>query len=140
MGYYSSNKQLEQAIELKCPNEVFNTIEELYNALETQGWCKYSAYNENMWNPQNKCNGQCNATVLLVQEYFGGDIVKYPNPSCDKNMHYFNRIGECDIDLTSAQFNTTLNYEQQNKTMKASSIGFDKECYILKLRIGLEKI
>ena len=90
-----------------------------------------------MWNPSNKCNGQCNATVLLVQEYFGGDIIEYPNPSDDKFKHFFNRLNGCDIDLNSEQFDSPLNYCVQNMKAKISSI-FDnqKSAYILKLRLG----
>ena len=70
-----------------------------------------SAYSPNMWKDELKCNGQCNGTVLLVQNLFGGDIIAYENPTLEKKMHYFNRICNCDIDLTSEQFgNIKLDY------------------------------
>ncbi|MDD7617030.1 MAG: hypothetical protein PUJ97_00155 [bacterium] len=44
----------------------------------------------------------------MVQEYFGGDIIAYPNPLNDKKCHYFNRINGLDIDLTFEQFKLQL--------------------------------
>ena len=87
MGYYSSDKNIEITLKTK-KNPIFNSINELYILLQEKGWCEYSAYAKKMWNPNNKCEGQCNATVLLVQDYFGGDIIEYPNPSAGKNQTF----------------------------------------------------
>ena len=140
MAYYSSDKIKEEG--LKPKKEVsFKSISDLYALLQEKGWCEYSAFKKSMWNSENRCNGQCNATVLLVQEYFGGDIIEYPNPSTDKTKHFFNRINGCDIDLTSEQFNSPLNYHTQTK--KADHFPkyrYEKSVYILKLRMELVEV
>lgn len=139
MLYYSSDKEREKEISLKIANKVFSTIEELYDNLITIGWCEMSTYSRKQWDVNTKCNGQCNATVLLVQEYFGGDIIEYDNPSTDKKMHYFNRVNGVDIDLTSRQFEHTLDYVSKNAKARfgLKKFEYEKSAYILKLRLGL---
>lgn len=137
IGYYISNKSKS----IKCikENSTFSTIEELYKELNDRGWNSMTVFLKKQWNPDNKCSGQCNATVLLVQEYFGGDIISYPNPEPDKKGHYFNRIDGTDIDLTSEQFEVNLNY--LDKTKKGSfgrhSFSCEKSAYIIKKNLGL---
>ena len=142
MGYYSSDPKLEKQIKCK-DNSKFKTISELYKLLENRGWCKESVFNKNQWDENNKCVGQCNATALLVQEYFGGDVIKYPKPSKDKKMHYFNRLYVTDdktkwvdIDLTSEQFNFDLpNYSIQTTIFTDNK--YNKLNNILKGKLGL---
>lgn|SRR5574344_444953 len=139
MSYYISDPSLKERIKPIMP-ALFQNIDELYQLLVKKGWCQESTFSKKQWNPENKCSGQCNATVLLVKEYFGGEIIEYDAPSEDKSMHYFNRIKGCYIDLTSEQFQSTLNYSNKNKVKK--SFGkyqwtHEKSCYILKLRMGL---
>ena len=101
MNYYSSNPNKSDKFVAK-KNSVFSTLTELYNVLDEMGWCEYSVFSKGQWNNENKCCGQCNATVLLVQEYFGGEIVQYENPTGKKSMHYFNRIGY--VEFTSIEY------------------------------------
>lgn len=140
MNYYSSDPNKSDKFVAK-KNSVFSTLTELYNALDETGWCEHSVFSKGQWNNENKCCGQCNATVLLVQEYFGGEIVQYENPTGNKSMHYFNRIDGVDIDLTARQFTPSLsqyNTKQKlyNPTGRNSFI-YEKSAYILKLRLGL---
>ena len=85
MAYYSSDKIKEEGLKPK-KEASFKSISDLYALLQEKGWCEYSVFKKSMWNSENRCNGQCNATVLLVQEYFGGNIIEYPNPSTDKTF------------------------------------------------------
>ena len=41
------------------------------------------------WLADNPARGQCNVTALLVNELFGGEILKTPLPEGD---HFYNRI------------------------------------------------
>ena len=60
-------------------------------------------------------------------------------PRQAKTKHFFNRINECDIDLTSEQFEKGLNdYSKQSKKVNVkSNFDYQKSAYILKLRLGL---
>lgn len=140
MGFYISNKN--KTIPCIKPNTKFSTIGELYDLLEDHGWEEMTVYSRNQWNPALKCSGQCNATVLLVQEYFGGDIIEYPNPNggTSKACHYFNRIFGVDIDLTYDQYTPSLTtYSTQRKVANfgKNKFTYEKSAYILKRNLWL---
>jgi hypothetical protein len=59
------------------------------------------------WLPDNPARGQCNVTALLINELFGGEILKTPLPEGD---HFYNRIGGERIDLTASQFDAPVHY------------------------------
>ena len=141
MGFYISNPN----VEIKCikENNKFSTIKELYELLNDHGWEEMTVYAKKQWKPKLKCSGQCNATALLVQEYFGGEIIYYPLPKgYDKKVHYFNRINGLDVDLTSEQFNPMLlDYSMQRRKANFGYNKFscEKSAYILKINLGLPR-
>lgn len=55
----------------------------------------------------NPARGQCNVTALVVNDLFGGDILKTPLPEGD---HFYNRIDGQRIDLTDSQFDAPITY------------------------------
>jgi hypothetical protein len=59
------------------------------------------------WLPDNPARGQCNVTALLIDELFGGEILKTPLPEGD---HFYNRISGERIDLTASQFDGPVRY------------------------------
>jgi hypothetical protein len=59
------------------------------------------------WLPDNPARGQCNVTALLINELFGGDILKTPLPEGD---HFYNRIDGERLDLTASQFDAPIDY------------------------------
>ena len=83
MDYYISDKTA--IISCIKPNKKFSTINELYDLLNNIGWDKMTIYLKGQWNSKLKCSGQCNSTALLVKEYFGGEIINYPNPDSNAN-------------------------------------------------------
>ena len=54
------------------------------------------------WSEENPTLGQCSITAFLAQDVFGGRVYGVPLP--DGNFHCFNRVGDCEFDLTSEQF------------------------------------
>jgi hypothetical protein len=59
------------------------------------------------WLANNPACGQCNVTALLINELFGGDILKTPLPEGD---HFYNRIAGERVDLTASQFEAPISY------------------------------
>ena len=53
------------------------------------------------WSQENPANGQCNVTAAVINELFGGDVLKTRLPSI---WHYYNRINGQRYDLTDSQF------------------------------------
>ena len=67
------------------------------------------------WSPDNPTWGQCSITAFLAQDIFGGQVFGVPLE--DGNVHCFNRVGDCEFDLTSEQFGSrelqySLKWEQ----------------------------
>jgi hypothetical protein len=67
----------------------------------------WSLKTSGQWLASNPARGQCNVTALLINEFFGGEIIKTPLPEGD---HFYNRIDGRRIDLTDSQFEAPLNY------------------------------
>jgi hypothetical protein len=59
------------------------------------------------WLADNPARGQCNVTALLVNDLFGGDMLKTPLPDGD---HFYNRIGDARMDFTADQFDRPIDY------------------------------
>lgn len=58
------------------------------------------------WTPENPSRGQCFVTALVVQDYFGGEIlITLVNTPGSTGYHWYNRLpsGE-EIDFTKGQF------------------------------------
>lgn len=53
------------------------------------------------WTPDNPAKGQCGVTALVVQDLFGGDILKTPMA---EGWHFYNRIAGKRLDFTASQF------------------------------------
>jgi hypothetical protein len=67
----------------------------------------WSLATSEQWLASNPARGQCNVTALLINEHFGGEILKTPLPEGD---HFYNRIDRKRIDLTDSQFDAPVNY------------------------------
>jgi len=61
----------------------------------------WSLDSASQWSLENPANGQCNVTAVVIQELFGGVILRtrYPN-----FWHYYNQIDGNRVDLTDSQF------------------------------------
>lgn len=73
------------------------------------------------WTPDNPARGQCVPSSLVVQDYFGGDIVRYRMTNDDINeTHYFNVLDDGTvIDSTRSQYKGAI-------TMKPEPIDLAK--------------
>ena len=55
------------------------------------------------WNPVCPCLNQCAVTALVVQDWFGGDLLRCPTKEGDS--HYWNRLPNGhEVGLTDGQF------------------------------------
>lgn len=77
------------------------SVQELMTALQ-KSWCKETSFTPNVWTRQNPARGQCLASTLVVQDYFGGDIRRYTIKDGDfEETHY------CNIFPSGALFDST---------------------------------
>lgn len=82
---------------LKCPENIEHALRRCWS-LETSS----------IWSEENPARGQCGVTALVIQDFFGGDILKTP---VDGLWHFYNRIGMTRFDFTASQFDHPLVYE-----------------------------
>ena len=60
------------------------------------------------WTFDNPYKGQCGVTSIVINDLFGGKILK---TNIDNQWHYYNRINGQRLDYTSKQFDYDLNYQ-----------------------------
>lgn len=98
---------------------------ELFKTLRSS-WDARSAYSSNDWTAENPARGQCAVSSLIVQDYFGGEIMRYQatHPSGKTEKHYANLIEGTLVDTTRSQFPPSTKLEEsppdlgQFKTMR----------------------
>ena len=64
------------------------------------------------WTKDNPALGQCDITALIVNDYFGGEIMRV---TTDSGSHYYNQIDGKTIDLTVEQFNGEIPEYEKGK-------------------------
>ncbi|WP_072391269.1 hypothetical protein [Hyphomicrobium sp. CS1BSMeth3] len=67
----------------------------------------WSLHSARQWTKENPAAGQCNVTALLMQELFGGELLKTRLPEGD---HFYNRIDGRRYDFTASQFGQPIAY------------------------------
>jgi hypothetical protein len=72
-----------------------------------QAWCRETAP---QWSADNPACGQCDVTSLVIQERFGGEILK---TDVGGAIHFYNRIGGDRCDFTASQFTTLPAYRDE---------------------------
>ena len=60
------------------------------------------------WQPDNPASGQCGVTALVVQDKFGGEILK---TDVNGAWHFYNRIDGKRVDFTMSQFDSPIGYD-----------------------------
>lgn len=83
-----------------CPAWLRAELDELRSALER---CWDEQTSAGGYTPERPSTGQCAVTAMIVQDRFGGDLMRVIN---EGDSHYYNRIDGVDVDLTRDQFNT----------------------------------
>lgn len=94
------------------------TLENLITALEAS-WGADTAFTKSDWSSENPARGQCVVSSLVVQDYFGGDLLKYSVTGKGiEESHYFNQIADGNIvDVTKGQYNFPV-------SMKPSTVSY----------------
>lgn len=68
----------------------------------------WSAETSSKWRLDNPARGQCNVTSLVVQDIFGGEILR---TATGEAWHFYNRIGDRRWDLTISQFDLPIPFD-----------------------------
>lgn len=79
-----------------------------------------------LWAPETLARGQCNVTALVIQDTFGGQILK---TSVGGAWHFYNRIGDQVVDFTAEQFAVLPAYLDLPATREEAMAGAAPEQY-----------
>lgn len=102
----------------------------LYEALK-HAW---SAETSSKWTELSPARGQCGVTALVVQDYFGGDILKTRTAD---GVHFYNRIEAVRWDLTISRFSHPIPFEDLPATREEAMADTSAGQYeSLKARLG----
>ncbi|WP_020060494.1 YunG family protein [Bacillus sp. 123MFChir2] len=69
-----------------------------------QSWSKETS---TKWTLDNPAKGQCGVTALLINDFFGGEIMK---TKVSEGWHFYNRINGKRYDYTASQFLEEITY------------------------------
>lgn len=88
------------------------------------------------WTPKTPAAGQCNVTAVIIQEMFGGDILRTRLEGFESH-HYYNRIEGKRVDLTDSQFDSPIDYADELSDRNAAmDYVRDAEYQILRSRLS----
>ena len=94
----------------------------LYNTLKK---C-WSVKSSTKWEKTNPSKGQCSVTALVIHDYFGGSILK---TKINGVWHFYNKINDKVLDLTSDQFDTPIVYQDLEGTIEEALTDCSQEQY-----------
>lgn len=104
----SANARSEQPASGPLPGEGAGPVPSLdtetLRALFHKSWSRRTS---TLWTAGTPSRGQCGVTALVVNDYFGGEILKTPVGAA---WHFYNRVGGRVLDLTADQFSGTIEY------------------------------
>ncbi|MCT7376375.1 hypothetical protein N5A92_15175 [Chelativorans sp. EGI FJ00035] len=94
----------------------------------------WSAESSGKWSAENPASGQCSVTALVVQDLFGGEILKTETPA---GSHFYNRIGGRRWDFTLSQFGRPILFDDTPSSRQEALADTTPAQYeALKARLG----
>ena len=95
--------------------------EEKIRSALSKSWSSKTAV---QWKPENPALGQCNVTALLIEQLFGGRILK---TRLQEGIHFYNEIGGHRYDFTNSQFIGQIEYDDLQSTKEEAERGTTKQ-------------
>jgi hypothetical protein len=89
---------------------------QLFRVLKTV-WAEDTAGGTTGWSPDNPAKNHCSITALIVQDYFGGQILVTRTAG---GTHFYNEIDGKRWDLTVSQFAEPICFEDKPATREAA--------------------
>lgn len=90
------------------------TLPEISHALHAS-WGADTAYDSDEWSQENKARGQCVVSSLVVQDYLGGELIRFEiNEGTFRETHYMNQLPDGTvIDTTASQYISPVNMRRK---------------------------
>lgn len=107
------------------PLEPFASPVELYRALKGL-WSAETASPPTSWSAEIPARNHCSVTALIVQDYFGGDILSTVTTG---GTHFYNEIHGRSWDLTISQFDEPIPSDRSPSSREAAMADTSAEKY-----------
>jgi hypothetical protein len=117
----------QQGIAMEITRKSFPTPLDLYRALVLV-WSQDTASPTGAWSPENRAHNHCSLTALLVQDYFGGQIL---STKTSGGTHFYNSVDGVKWDLTSSQFSEPIPYDDHQSSREIALADTSTEKYKL---------
>lgn len=98
-----------------------------------QSW---SIQSSSKWTEDNPAKGQCGVTALVVNDIFGGEILKTELPN---GWHFYNSIDGKRYDFTKSQFREEINYKDSRSNRDEAFLDTNQKQYKY-LKQSVEKL
>lgn len=98
------------------PQMVFASPIELYRSIRSV-WSGETASPPQGWSCSNPARNHCSVTALIVQDYFGGEILTTKTTG---GTHYYNLINGQRWDLTISQFAEPIAFDDRRSSREAA--------------------
>lgn len=86
-------------------------------------WSRDTSADPAAWAPDNPAWGQCAVTALIVQDRFGGQLLRCETAT---GSHYFNRLPDgTELDLTCEQFPDGITPQNTEVRYREHLLGFE---------------
>ena len=121
-------------------------LRDIVKAFEAS-WRADTAYNESDWTEENKARGQCVVSSLVVQDYLGGDLLRYSIEAENlSETHYINQLDDGTlIGTTGKQYVVPVSSRLKRMDLRGFSSAREKMLFdedtriryeLLKARVG----
>lgn len=122
------------------------TIQELTAALHAS-WGADTCFDASEWSTDNPARGQCVVSSLIVQDYIGGELLRYEvGNNGQPETHYCNQLPDGTIlDTTGSQYRTPVTLRikpidlKGHTNVRAKRLADDETCQryeLLKQRVA----
>lgn len=112
---------------MQSPASPFTTPLELYRAIASV-WSADTSSPTGAWSPSNPAQNHCSITSLVVQDFFGGEIL---STKTSGGTHFYNSIEGVKWDLTASQFSEPIPYDDTPSSRELALSDTSGEKYAL---------
>lgn len=118
---------MNQEIEMTSALNTFATPLDLYRAL-SRVWSADTSSPTDGWSQSNPAKNHCSITSLVVQDYFGGEIL---TTKTSGGTHFYNLIDGKKWDLTVSQFAEPIPFDDAPSSRDAALADTSEQKYEL---------
>ena len=118
---------MSQESKMICASEMFATPLDLYRSI-SRVWSGDTSSPAEVWSQSNPAQNHCSITSLVVQDYFGGEIL---TTKTSGGTHFYNLIDGKKWDLTFRQFAEPVPYDDTPSSRDAALADTSEQKYAL---------